>query len=371
MPLTDSELRDRLRLIRSENVGPITFHRLLKQYGTAEAALDALPALARRGGRGKPLRICSKAAAERELTALHKAGVTVLAHGEPPYPRALAAVEDSPPVLFARGHVGLLERPAVAIVGARNASLNGRKLAHRLAQDLARADLLVISGLARGIDTAAHQGALAGGTAAVLAGGVDIIYPPENEGLYEALVEQGLVVSEMPLGEAPQARHFPRRNRIISGMALGVVVVEAAARSGSLITARLAGEQGREVFAVPGSPLDGRAAGPNSLLRDGAILTETAEDVLRGLADLLHAPLAEPEAAEFRAGAAPAASEAEVDAARDRLVEALGPAPVTVDELVRGCQLSVAVVATVLLELELAGRLERLPGGRVALLTTL
>ncbi|MQX35554.1 DNA-processing protein DprA [Roseospira navarrensis] len=376
MVLSHAERLDWLRLIRSENVGPITFHRLIRQYGTVAAALEALPALARRGGRGKPLRVHGKGAAERELAALDRAGVAVVAHGEPHYPPALAPLEDSPPLLFVRGHPALLERRGVAVVGARNASLNGRKLAHRLAQDLARADVLVVSGMARGIDTAAHQGALsagalgAGGTVAVLAGGVDVVYPPENQPLYDALAEQGAVVSEMPLGEAPQARHFPRRNRIISGIALGVVVVEAAARSGSLITARLAGEQGREVFAVPGSPLDGRAAGPNRLLRDGATLTESADDVLRGLADLLRAPLREPAAADFRAETVPPPSDAEVDAARATILEALGPAPVTVDELIRGCQLSVSVVAVVLLELELAGRLERLPGGRVALLTT-
>ncbi|MBB4313707.1 DNA processing protein [Roseospira marina] len=373
MDLGPAERLDWLRLIRSENVGPITFHRLLRQYGTAAAALEALPALARRGGRGKPLRVCPRGVAERELAALDRAGVAVLAQGEARYPAALAAVEDSPPLLFARGHAALLDLRGVAIVGARNASLNGRKLAHRMAQDLARADLLVVSGMARGIDTAAHQGALAaagaGGTVAVLAGGVDVIYPPENDSLYAALEDQGVIVSEMPLGEAPQARHFPRRNRIISGISLGVVVVEAAARSGSLITARLAGEQGREVFAVPGSPLDGRAAGPNRLLRDGATLTESADDVLQGLADLLRAPLREPDPADFRPAAAPVPSDRELDRARADVLEALGPAPVTVDEIIRGCQLSVSVVAIVLLELELAGRLERLPGGRVALVT--
>jgi len=377
MALSASERRDWLRLIRSENVGPVTFHRLLRQFGSAAAALDALPTLARRGGRGKPLRVCSKAAADRELDALDRAGVHVLVHGDPAYPAALAPLEDSPPLLFARGHPALLDQRGVGVVGARNASLNGRKLAHRLAQDLTRAGLLVVSGMARGIDTAAHQGALsasgagsgAGGTVAVLAGGVDVVYPPENQGLYEALVDQGLVVSEMPLGEAPQARHFPRRNRIISGIALGVVVVEAAARSGSLITARLAGEQGREVFAVPGSPLDARAAGPNRLLRDGATLTETADDILRGLADLLRAPLREPEPAGFRPEIAAPPTDAEVDAARADILEALGPSPVTVDEIIRCCQLSVSVVVIVLLELELAGRLERLPGSRVALMT--
>jgi DNA processing protein len=372
--LSAVERRDRLRLIRSENVGPVTAHRLLAQYGSASAALEALPALARRGGRARPLKVCSKAAAERELAALEAAGVAVLAQGEPDYPAALAVLEDSPPLLFARGHVGLLRKTAVAIVGARNASLNGRKLAHRLGQDLARADLLVASGMARGIDTAAHQGALAthgeeGGTVAVLAGGVDVVYPPENQGLYEALTERGLVVSEMPLGEAPQARHFPRRNRIISGLALGVVVVEAAARSGSLITARLAGEQGREVFAVPGSPLDGRAAGPNGLLRDGAILTETADDVLKALLALRREPLREPAGRPFVCERAAPPSEAELEKARLRVLEALGPTPVAVDEIIRGCQLSVSVVATVLLELDLAGRLERLPGSRVALVT--
>ncbi len=366
--LTDAERRDRLRLIRSENVGPVTFHRLLRQYGTAAAALEAVPELARRGGRKKTLRVCSRAAADRELAALKRAGVQVIAHGEAGYPRALAPLEDSPPFLFTRGHASLLARRAIAIVGARNASLNGRKMAHRLAQDLARADLLVVSGLARGIDTAAHEGALEHGTVAVLAGGVDVIYPPENAGLYDAMVAQGVVLSEMPLGETPQGRHFPRRNRIISGLAVGVVVVEGATRSGSLITARLAGDQGREVFAVPGSPLDSRAAGPNRLLREGAVLVETADDVLRVLDDLLRAPLAEPETGPFRAEPAIPPSDSELVQARALVIQALGPSPVTVDEIIRGCQLSVTVVATVLLELDLAGRLERLSGGRVALL---
>jgi len=366
--LTEADRLDRLRLIRSENVGPVTFHRLLHQYGSAAAALAALPDLARRGGRAKALRIYPRAAAERELTALERAGVTVIAHGEAAYPHTLAPLEDSPPFLFARGHPGLLSHRTVAIVGARNASLNGRKIAHRLARDLARADLLVVSGLARGIDTAAHEGALEQGTAAVLAGGVDVIYPPENAPLYEDIVAQGVVLSEMPLGETPQARHFPRRNRIISGLSLGVVVVEGATRSGSLITARLAGEQGREVFAVPGSPLDSRAAGPNRLLRDGAVLTETADDVLRVLDDLLRSPLGEPESRAFRPRPAITPSENELAEARQVVLRALGPSPVTVDEIIRGCQLSVTVVATVLLELDLAGRLDRFSGGRVALL---
>jgi len=367
-PLSETERLDRLRLIRCENVGPVTFHRLLHRFGSAAAALEALPDLARRGGRRGTLRVCPASVAERELAALARARVQVIAHGEPDYPRTLAPLEDAPPFLFLRGHPGLLSRPAVAVVGARNASLNGRKIAHRLARDLARADLLVVSGLARGIDTAAHEGALEHATAAVLAGGVDVVYPAENEPLYDSLLDQGVVVSEMPLGEVPQGRHFPRRNRIISGLSLGVVVVEGAMRSGSLITARLAGDQGREVFAVPGSPLDSRAAGPNQLLREGAILTETADDVLRVLDDLMRAPLAEPEGHGFRAEPAAQPDDSVLAVAREAVVRALGPSPVSVDEIIRGCQLSVAVVAIVLLELDLAGRLERLPGGRVALL---
>ena len=320
--------------------------------------------------------------AERELSALDRLGARLVCWGEPNYPPALAQVEDAPPVLTLLGrpeNLGLLLlAPMVAVVGARNASANGRRLARELAAGLGEAGIVVISGMARGIDAAAHLGALDSGSIAVVAGGADVVYPEENRGLYDALCEQGAVVAELPLGTEPQARHFPRRNRIISGMALGIVVVEAAAKSGSLITARFALEQGREVFAVPGSPLDPRARGANDLLRNGATLTETAADVVAQLGPLLQgrqplpaAPsqprLPLPRAAPRLAAPAAAPPPVSEDAALDLLVEKLGASPVAVDELVRQCQLSAAAVATLLLELELAGRIERHPGNLVSL----
>lgn len=365
-PLSPAEKTDWLRLIRSANVGPITFWRLMESFGTASAALDALPRLARRGG--GTARVPSRAEAERELAAYDRLGARLVAAVEPDYPAPLRAIEDAPPLIGMLGAPHLLKRPCVALVGARNASANGRKLARQIAAELAGAGMTVVSGMARGIDTAAHEGALAGGTVAVLAGGLDVIYPRENAGLYRGIVEQGAVVAELPPGTEPQASHFPRRNRLISGLSLGVVVVEAAARSGSLITARRALDQGREVFAVPGSPLDPRARGPNSLIRQGAVLTEGAGDVLEALNDLLRRPLAEPPTgAPAPAPAAVDADDAALVSARRAVLEALGPAPVAVDELVRQCQLSPAVTSTVLLELELAGRLERHPGNQVSL----
>ncbi len=366
--LSAAERLDWLRLIRSENVGPRTFNRLLEQFGSATAALAALPDLARRGGLKRSIRICAKADAERELAAVERLGARLLATIEPTYPRWLAAAEDAPPLLVVMGSPAVLARPMVAMVGARNASLNGRNLARRMAADLGRAGLVVASGLARGIDTAAHQGALATGTVAVLAGGVDVVYPPENEPLWRDITGAGAVVSEMPPGTQPQASYFPRRNRIISGLSLGVVVIEANARSGSLITARFAADQGREVFAVPGSPLDPRAAGPNDLIRHGATLTESVDDVMAVLGDMLRRPLAEPAGGGFRASAPPLPAEDEGREAHAEIVESLGPSPVTVDEIIRQCQLSPSLVSLVLLELELAGRLERHPGNRVSLL---
>ncbi|AWK87282.1 DNA-processing protein DprA [Azospirillum thermophilum] len=390
-PLSDAERLDWLRLIRTENVGPITFHRLLDQFGTVRAALDALPELARRGGRTKPLRIATRAEAEREMEANRRVGARLICACEPDYPEPLAAVDDAPPVVSVLGHAHLLKRRCVAMVGARNASLPGKKFAERLARELAEAGLVVVSGLARGIDTAAHTGALAGalagGTAAVLAGGIDVVYPPENEALYRDIVAQGAVVAECPVGTQPQARHFPRRNRVISGLSLGVLVVEAAMRSGSLITARMALEQGREVMAVPGSPLDPRCQGTNNLLRQGAVLVEGADDVLRALETLR--PLRMEERQRDLFGASPATAggtgrgtgngtgngaagpavtdEAELARARAVVLENLSPTPVTIDELVRGCQLSAPVVLTVVLELELAGRVQRQPGNQVSL----
>ena len=359
----EAERLDWLRLYRSENVGPATFFRLIEHFGTAARALEALPELARRGG-GRAVKIAPVAAAERELDALDKLGATLLLANEPGFPVPLRAVE-AVPFLTVRGHPHLLSRHAVAVVGARNASAAGRRFAHLIAADLGKAGLTVVSGMARGIDSAAHEGALESGTVAVLAGGVDVIYPPENAALYGRIVEAGCAVSEMPPATQPQASHFPRRNRLISGLALGVVVVEASARSGSLITARLALEQGREIFAVPGSPLDPRAEGPNKLIKQGATLTESAADVLEGLGEVLRRPLAEPRRDAYRDQPSLPA-ESDLASARAKVVEALGVTPVPVDEIIRQCQLSAAIVSMVLLELELAGRLERHPGSLVA-----
>jgi DNA processing protein len=367
--LSQRELVDWLRLIRTENVGPVTFRHLLATYGSAAAAIEALPELARRGGRRKPVRIAAKAQAERELGALAARDVSVLAMGTEGYPRPLAAIDDAPPLLFVKGHAALLHRPAVAIVGARNASANGRRTSRELAAALSEAGYLVASGLARGIDASAHAGALEHGTAAVMAGGVDIVYPPENADLYDEIVGRGAVVAECPLGTEPQARHFPRRNRIVSGLALGVIVVEAALKSGSLISARLAGEQGREVMAVPGSPRDPRAAGCNRLIKQGATLVESGDDVLRALSGLSLPGPAEDELRGYATGGPGGATPdaAVLDRARREVLELLDPAPVPVDEIIRECQFSPSIVTVVLLELELAGRCERHPGHRVAL----
>lgn len=372
-----SDRLDWLRLIRSENVGPVTFRRLLDRFGTARKALEALPDLAKRGGRAKPIRVCPALTAERELMQAEALGARLLCLGEADFPPLLAHVDDSPPCLYALGHPAVLGKPCVGIVGARNASAAGKQFARKLSMDLVAAGVTVVSGLARGIDTAAHEGALAlpgrdgAGTAAALAGGIDIIYPPENDRLYRQMTEQGVVLSEMPPGTEPQARHFPRRNRIISGCSIGVVVIEASARSGSLITARYAAEQGRDVFAVPGSPLDARSEGPNALLRDGAILIRHAQDVLDAL---VRSPLRsdtglfEPESRTFSGPPPVLPPESDLVRAREEVVRALSVVPVTVDEMIRQCQLSFAVVSMILLELELAGRLERHPGNRVSLL---
>jgi DNA processing protein len=360
-------------LCRTETIGPVSFYALLRRFGSARAALEMVPQLARRGERSKSVTPVTRSDAEAELTALQRRGARLVCWGEPAYPSGLTAIEDAPPILTVLGRAELLGSPIVAVVGARNASANGRRFSRDLAAALGQGGIVVVSGLARGIDAAAHLGALETGSVAVVAGGVDIVYPEENRGLHEAMALQGAIVAELPLGTEPQARHFPRRNRLISGMALGVVVVEAAARSGSLITARFALEQGRDVFAVPGSPLDPRCRGSNDLLRHGAILTEGAEDVLSQLgAQLTHpAPprprLSVPSPAVMdwpRAGTQVPVAD---DTALELIAERLGPTPVAVDELVRQCHLSAAAVATLLLELELAGRVERHPGNLVSL----
>jgi DNA processing protein len=362
--LTDDERLDWLRLIRSENVGPRTFCALVNQFGGAQAALAALPHLARRGGASGSARICSRAEAEHEIKAARSAGVSFVALGEPGYPSRLRMIDDAPPLIAVRGHLAILDRPMIAVVGARNASAAGMKLAGRLARELGEAGLAVVSGLARGIDAAAHRASLETGTVAVLAGGHNRIYPPEHVELAGAILAEGAAVSEMPFDWEPRARDFPRRNRLISGLAVGVVVIEAAHRSGSLITTRLALEQGREVFAVPGSPLDPRAEGCNSLLKQGATLVTEAEDVISVLRPILGQPLERPapeSLSPLRPTTEPATDE------RNRIVELLGPTPVSIDDLIRLAGQSAATVRIVLLELEVAGRLQRHGGGLVSL----
>jgi DNA processing protein len=352
----------RLRLIRTDSIGPVTYRQLLARFGSAQAALDALPDLARRGNR--TLTICSPDAAAAELATAHDLGATLLFLGLPDYPALLAHTETAPPVLYARGNVGLLERPAVAIVGARNASAAGARFAKQLALDLGAVEQVIISGLARGIDAAAHTAALPSGTIAVVAGGVDVAYPPDHADLMARIAEQGLIIAEQPPGVEPQARHFPRRNRIIAGLSAGTIVVEGAAKSGSLITARIAAELGREVMAVPGSPLDPRAGGCNQLIRDGATLVRDAADVLEAITSLSGDPRL-PVAMGVAEPQAPALTTPET--ARTTLLALLSPTPVPVDELVRQSALPAAQVASVLLDLELEGALVRHAGARVAL----
>lgn len=365
--LTDSERLDWLRLARTDRVGPVTFAGLIARFGSAGAALAEIPGMARRGG-GKSFTLPEHGAITGELERLDRLGARLIACCEPDFPRGLATLDPPPPVIAVLGHAHLLKKEMVAIVGARNASALARKFTDTLARELGFAGLVVVSGMARGIDTAAHQAALAVGTVAVVAGGVDVIYPPENTSLYGAIREQGAIVSEMPPGEAPQARHFPRRNRLISGLARGVVVVEATERSGSLITAAYALEQGREIFAVPGSPLDPRARGPNQLIREGATLTQGAEDVVAVLSSMLGTAFNEDGDDETPGFSAPhcEAADGELDRVRALVEEALGPAPVAVDELIRQLGAPAGAILTVILELELAGRCVRLSGNRVS-----
>lgn len=361
--LNDAERRDWLRLARTENVGPITFRQLLARYGSAAAALEALPALAARGGRNS-FSAPTPAAVEREFAAHQRIDSHLLALCEPDYPEGLAAIEDAPPLISVRGNRAVLHKRCVAIVGARNASLNGRKLAETFGRDLGQRGITIVSGLARGIDTAAHRGSLPTGTVAVLAGGVDNVYPPENNALYQEIVASGCIIAEMPIGSEPRAQHFPRRNRIISGLSQAVVIVEAALQSGSLITARMALEQGREVCAVPGSPLDPRATGTNNLIKQGATLVQNAADVLDAMPAQM--TLFEPPPMVItppRADENPSV----IVKIRQQVIDNISPSPTHVDEIIRECHVSAPAVMTVLLELELAGRLQRMPGNRVCL----
>ncbi|HET7606777.1 MAG TPA: DNA-processing protein DprA [Sphingomicrobium sp.] len=355
------DLTDRLRLLRTPGIGPVTYRQLIQRFGTPAAALAAVPDLARRGG-GQAPELRTRDAAEREIAQVEQLGGKFLVLGQGLYPRLLSELEDAPPLLIAKGDLNLLDRESVAIVGARNASAAACRFARGLAHDLGQHELAVVSGLARGIDSAAHDGALETGTIAVIAGGIDIFYPPENKERQQALYELGLVLAEMPPGTEPRARHFPYRNRIIAGMSSGTVVVEAAPRSGSLITARLAAEAGREVMAVPGSPLDPRAQGCNQLIRDGATLVQNAADVVEAI---------RPYQSQVRS--APSAYQHPPEEALDgedvlAAVEALlGPSPAPVDEIIRLSGASSGAVQMALLELDLGGRLDRHAGNRVSL----
>ncbi|MBP0440792.1 DNA-processing protein DprA [Tianweitania sediminis] len=357
-----------LRLIRSEKVGPASFHQLLSRYGSAGSALEALPDLARRGGASARLRITSLAEAEREMEAAERLGARFVALGEADYPPLLKEIDHPPPLVCVKGSPALLGRAQIAVVGARNGSLAGIKIAKLLAGQLGAAGYGITSGLARGIDTAAHLGSLESGTVAVLAGGLDKPYPPENIKLAAEIVERGgSLISEMPLGWSPRAIDFPRRNRLIAGLSHGLVVVEAAQRSGSLISARLAGEQGRLVFAVPGSPLDARNTGSNALLKDGAILVTEADDVLQALAPSLSNPYSTRANLPASGASEDGPSSEASDGALEKVLECLSPVPATVDEIIRHTQLAAADVQFALLELDLGGRLERHSGGAVSL----
>ncbi|MCU9847228.1 DNA-processing protein DprA [Defluviimonas sp. WL0024] len=358
-PTKEDDRLSWLRLIRSRRVGAVTFWRLIGEYGSAEAALHALPGIAKAAG-VQGYEPCPEPVILKEYQAGTAAGARLLCRHDPAYPRALAELADAPPVLWCLGDPALLSRPMVALVGARNASSLGLRMARKLAEGLGAAGVTVVSGLARGVDTAAHAAALPTGTVAVMAGGVDVTYPAENAALASEIALRGLRLSEQPIGLEPQARHFPLRNRIISGLARAVVVVEAAARSGSLITARLALDQGRDVLAVPGHPFDGRAAGCNLLLRDGATLVRGAEDVLAALAPLAAAPertertAPEPE---------PQRTWRDMATLHRQILDRLGPSPVAEDQLIRDLALPSATIAPELLALELEGRIQRQPGG--------
>lgn len=360
--MNDAERLARLRLIRTPHVGPVSWHQLMQRFGSGEAALEALPDLVLRGGAGKA-RIAPAEIADREIERVAALGARHIFSDEDDYSPLLREVEGAPPVLIVRGHSAMLRRPCVAIVGARNASAIARRFARQLAADLARQGVTVVSGLARGVDTAAHVGALGGATAGVIASGIDIAFPPENAALQEKIASDQLLIAEQPPGTEPFARHFPSRNRIIAGLAHGTVVIEAAPKSGSLITARRAGDYGREVMAVPGSPLDPRARGCNLLIREGATLIQTIDDVIEAIGPIDPRMVREPDRAFM---AAPVAEPA--DGERRALVDLLGPTPVAVDELVRQSGQDAAAVQLVLLELELAGRVERHAGAKISLL---
>ncbi|MGB0844040.1 MAG: DNA-processing protein DprA [Alphaproteobacteria bacterium] len=361
---------DWLQLYRSENVGPVTFANLLKRFGTAKEALNAIPEIVRRAGGKRSPKLCPRSVAEQEMAAVESFGARLLCGFEDEFPTLLGHIGDSPPVLAVKGHLSLLSRDSIGIVGARNASQNARRFTQYMSKELGGRGYVVTSGVARGIDTAAHAAALDTGTIGVIAGGIDTVYPKENAGLQTSIVERGLLIAEAPFGAQPIARNFPKRNRIIAGLSKGVLVVEAALKSGSLITARLANEYGREVFAVPGFPTDPRGAGCNQLIKNGAALVETPQDLISAL-ELLRQNLQEPASDLFEFAYKSTKSgadfdEKQIEIARAELKNLIGPASITVDELVSECQFSASLIQAALTELELVGHIERLPGNRVA-----
>lgn len=371
--LDETERLAAMRLFRTENIGPITYYQLIERYGSAGEALTQLPELAKRGGRKKPLTPPSEKEIEREYKALLKLGGQIITVQDKAYPLALTATEDAPPVLSVIGNVSLLNKSCVAIVGARNASINGCKFARKIAHELGARGQTITSGLARGIDTAAHEGSIDTGTIAVVASGIDVVYPEENQKLYEEIAEKGLVIAENKLGAKPYTSAFPRRNRIVSGISKGIIVVEATRRSGSLITARMAGEQGRDVYAVPGSPFDPRAAGPNHLIREGATLVRNADDVMEILMDFSGNSLREPPTAVINfiphlQEVQNKDNEEAPEIRQEKILSHLSFTPISVDELLRACHLTISALQSTLLELELAGRVKRLPGNRISLL---
>ncbi|MGH6761506.1 MAG: DNA-processing protein DprA [Phyllobacterium sp.] len=366
--LSDRQRLNWLRLIRSENVGPVAFYDLISHFGSAADALLMVPELMRRGGSGKPARVASMDDAEREMELAHKAGAHFVGMGEPDYPPILRQCDNPPPLVAVKGDTDIFTAPPVAIVGARNASVTGMRFAQKIARELGESGHAIISGLARGIDAAAHKSSVHTGTVAVLAGGLDRPYPPENMDLYHSIPDHGgALISEMPFGWEPRAHDFPRRNRIVAGLSLGLVVIEAAEKSGSLISARLAGEMGRLVFAVPGSPLDPRAAGTNSLLKNGAILVTETDDISSAIAPLVSIPPAT--SGQFRApNTSASAITPPNEHDRNALTDLLGPVPTHVDEIIVQSGLHASQVMLLLLELDLAGRLERHSGGAISLL---
>ncbi|WP_313060462.1 DNA-processing protein DprA [Agrobacterium cavarae] len=369
--LTEKQKLSWLRLIRSDNIGPVTFRDLINHFGSAEAALDALPDLSRRGGAARSPRIATLAHAEREMETATRFGARFVGIGEPDYPPALREIDGAPPLIAMKGSSATVIRPSLGIVGSRNASINGAKFAAMLARQCGQAGYTIASGLARGIDAAAHAASLSTGTVAMLAGGLDKPYPPENFRLLDDIYANGgATISEMPFGWEPRARDFPRRNRLIAGVSLGVLIVEAAERSGSLITARLAGDFGRLVFAVPGSPLDSRCHGTNRLIKDGATLVTEAADILDALSPMMEPRLDLQHVVREDTGDQPISQTGDRAGDKERaiLAEALGPSPVETDDIIRHTGLPAATVYLLLLELDIAGKLNRHSGGRISMI---